>query len=314
MPFIGPSTSDPARWRQVWTVDLRQKMETKPRKIEFKVLSEFGYTSQPPEQAADGSSFWRPAAIEHRVPLHMDTDLATVPSFLWGVVASYGRQTLPAILHDMLCYGSQLPGQPRPFRRKARREADTLFRETLRDSGSGVVRRWLMWAGVRLGGRPLVTAAFALLLALVLLVLLVGPWRTVLVPTTVGVFGLLLLLIAVASRECDRTPAPPRGVRHDPSVPEYGPTRFAFPAFTGLIGALGIAAVAAPLLIPVTVVTLLTRAVLGVGEKRLPPGFTAAPDGASGLVAEGASARIEWAPMQPAADKAHPAPSKSSTA
>lgn len=307
MPFIGPSAQDPDWWQQVWTVDLRQQLETKPRKIEFKVLSEFGFTSQPGQPGADGTPYWRASAVQHRVPGGMTTDLATVPSFLWGVVASYGRQTLPAILHDMLCYASQLPGQPAAYRRRSRREADTLFRETLRDSGSGVVRRWVMWAGVRLGGRMLVAAALALLLVLIPLLLLLGA-PTPLAAVTGVALVLLATLMALASRESDRMPRPARDVEVDASSGEFGPTRFEGAAFASLAGAAGIAMLAAPLLLPVTLVTVVTRLVLRIGEKRLPPGFTGAPDAVTGLIPEGASARIEWVPMQPAADREHPAP------
>jgi hypothetical protein len=191
VPFIGPTPHDPTRWQQIWTVDLRQKPETTPRTIHFEVLSEFGYTSRPPEPGLGPRPTWPRSAVEHLVPRGMETDLATVPPFLWGVVASYGRQTLPAILHDMLCYASALPGQPRPYRRRARRVADALFRSTLADSGSGVVRRWLMWTGVRLGGRIAVAVALAVVLALTILSLVL-PWRGPLALATLASLFVLL--------------------------------------------------------------------------------------------------------------------------
>ena len=60
----------------------------------------------------------RPETERVRVPAHdIDapavgdnaTDLASVPTFLWGLIASYGRQTSAALLHE----SSQRPGQAR---------------------------------------------------------------------------------------------------------------------------------------------------------------------------------------------------------
>src|SRR5262245_54135597 len=35
-------------------------------------------------------------------PVHGVTDLASVPMWMWSFIASYGRQSAPAILHDEL--------------------------------------------------------------------------------------------------------------------------------------------------------------------------------------------------------------------
>lgn len=74
------------------------------------------------------------------VPPGTRTDLASVPPFLWGLVASYGRQTLPAILHDHL---SDLATDFRDAR-----EADARFQRALRERGVPDVRAAAMWAAV----------------------------------------------------------------------------------------------------------------------------------------------------------------------
>ena len=43
------------------------------------------------------------SGLRYEVPMQDaagDSDLASVPSVLWGLIASYGRQSAPALLHD----------------------------------------------------------------------------------------------------------------------------------------------------------------------------------------------------------------------
>lgn len=89
------------------------------------------------------------------------TDLASVPPLLWGWFAPYGRQLLPALLHDHYCAQAEqlLQSAPaadrRPVRMVAgrhRAHADLLFRRSLREQKVGFARRWLMWAAVSLQG------------------------------------------------------------------------------------------------------------------------------------------------------------------
>ncbi|WP_394553169.1 DUF1353 domain-containing protein [Agromyces sp. MMS24-JH15] len=77
------------------------------------------------------------------------TDLASVPSALWGFIASYGRQSAPAILHDHRSIEADELG--RTDRRGAllqRREDDRVFRTALREQRVPLLRAWLMWAWV----------------------------------------------------------------------------------------------------------------------------------------------------------------------
>ena len=121
------------------------------------------------------------------------TDLASVPAFLWGLVASYGHQTLPAILHDAL---SDRADEAAPAERFAvRRAADDAFRVALRESGVTTLRATTMWAVVVMQGyvrfRP---ALGALLVAQVAL-----GGLAVIVAVVLGLLGHpALLLIALA--------------------------------------------------------------------------------------------------------------------
>lgn len=74
------------------------------------------------------------------------TDLATVPRAVRALVPCAGLHTHAAILHDRRCDDlnsgeSELTS----------REVDREFRHAMRSLGVKPLRRWLMWAGVRLG-------------------------------------------------------------------------------------------------------------------------------------------------------------------
>jgi hypothetical protein len=100
----------------------------------------------------DGSRADIPAHDATRPPTdpHNSTDLASVPAFLWGLVASYGHQTLPAILHDAL---SDRADEAPPAQQFAvRRAADDAFRIALRESGVTALRSTTMWAVVAIKG------------------------------------------------------------------------------------------------------------------------------------------------------------------
>ena len=79
------------------------------------------------------------------VPVQEHTDFASVPrEFVW-FIPRYGRYTKAAILHDYLCSVCV------PAGRVSRIEADGIFRQAMRELGVPFLRRWIMWAGVRLG-------------------------------------------------------------------------------------------------------------------------------------------------------------------
>ena len=79
------------------------------------------------------------------VPAGFRTDFASVPRVVTWLVPRFGAYTLAAILHDWLVTEG--------LRTKVvtSRQADGIFRRVMRESGVPVLRRWLMWAGVRWG-------------------------------------------------------------------------------------------------------------------------------------------------------------------
>ncbi|WKV16425.1 DUF1353 domain-containing protein [Janibacter limosus] len=85
------------------------------------------------------------------VPVDMttfSTDLTSVPSiFLW-LVPRLGRHLPAALLHDGLVSGSFTAA---PGVTIDRERADLVFRAAMADTGTGLIRRWLMWTAVTLG-------------------------------------------------------------------------------------------------------------------------------------------------------------------
>jgi hypothetical protein len=79
------------------------------------------------------------------VPVGTGTDFASVPRvFIW-FLPQYGRYTKAAILHDYL-WRSGVPGNELTLP-----EADAILRRAMRELGVPFLRRWIMWAAVRLG-------------------------------------------------------------------------------------------------------------------------------------------------------------------
>jgi hypothetical protein len=126
--------------------------------------------------------------------LNGTTDLASVPWFMWWLVASYGNHTMAALLHDSLIVGKkEQPPVPRTT-------ADRLFLSALREDPekTGAIRHWFMWAAV---------SAFGTLRNRVLFTLnALGVWVALLVSVLImwgpliwsGSVGGKLLRIAVA--------------------------------------------------------------------------------------------------------------------
>jgi hypothetical protein len=91
------------------------------------------------------------------------TDLTSVPAWFTWLVPRSGRHLPAALVHDGLV-GGVGEGEPSsyttdPPRAVDRIEADRIFRDAMRDTGTGVVRRWLVWSAVTavslvLAGRP----------------------------------------------------------------------------------------------------------------------------------------------------------------
>jgi hypothetical protein len=79
------------------------------------------------------------------VPVDERTDFASVPCIFVWFIPRYGRYTKAAILHDYLCSIAV------PAGRISRVDADGVFRQAMRELGVPFLRRWIMWAAVRLG-------------------------------------------------------------------------------------------------------------------------------------------------------------------
>jgi hypothetical protein len=103
------------------------------------------------ELGGDEGSRWRleqPLTYRGRrdefvVPAGFTTDFASVPQALTWLVPRYGRYTKAAILHDFLwreCAAGRFGWA----------DADGLLRRAMRELDVPFLRRWLMWAAVRL--------------------------------------------------------------------------------------------------------------------------------------------------------------------
>ena len=82
---------------------------------------------------------------EYVVPEGQRTDFASVPRVFVWLIPRYGRYTLSAILHDHL-WRDLVPAGVLSYS-----DADRTFREALGSQQVALLRRWLMWAGVRYG-------------------------------------------------------------------------------------------------------------------------------------------------------------------
>ena len=79
------------------------------------------------------------------VPVGMRTDFASVPRVFVWFLPRYGRYTKAAILHDYLWRDAVPAGKLRLA------EADGIFRRAMHELGVPFLRRWMMWAAVRIG-------------------------------------------------------------------------------------------------------------------------------------------------------------------
>src|SRR4051812_43431595 len=154
MPFVTSEQDD---------TDPTVKLAVVPPR-RFLLIEGFGY------RAHDGSYWDVPAD-------GVSTDLASVPSPLWSLLASYGRQTRPALLHDHITE-SALKLRDRHAAFDLRDRGDDLFRESLADEGvTSGSRRWTFWAGVTLGKYALHGTFVATVLGLSSLVSLWLAWE-----------------------------------------------------------------------------------------------------------------------------------------
>lgn len=148
MPFVDSDRN------KLLTVELGQAPLAAPT---FQLRRRFGWY----EQTSDGSLpaeegiTWADAHVpdDHPSPGNR-TDLASVPPIFWGLIASYGRQTAPAVLHDSECWKvreDQRTGAIGSLEALARRRRiDRAFRLGLRELDVPPFMAWLMWTFVSL--------------------------------------------------------------------------------------------------------------------------------------------------------------------
>ncbi|MBB5632443.1 hypothetical protein BKA04_000666 [Cryobacterium mesophilum] len=114
----------------------------------FQLMRAIGFREHPgPEDSETNPTHWAPAHHPSDNPGPGNrTDLASVPWVFWSFIASYGRQSAPAILHD---HQSELArAMPTAEALRARRADDRLFRVGLRQQKVPLLRAWLMWTVV----------------------------------------------------------------------------------------------------------------------------------------------------------------------
>lgn len=104
----------------------------------------------------------------YRVPEGYVTDFASIPRATSWLYPRTGAYSAAAIIHDWLITDLLPTGLITSAR------VDEVFREAMKELGVPAARRWVMWAGVRLGalGNPKRRAGSLRTFPLVLLVLL----------------------------------------------------------------------------------------------------------------------------------------------
>lgn len=83
------------------------------------------------------------------------TDLTSTPSLFTWLVPKTGAHLPAALLHDGLVQGSDDDVDARSYASTEghvvdRVQADRIFRDAMADTGTGIVRRWIVWAAVTL--------------------------------------------------------------------------------------------------------------------------------------------------------------------
>ena len=151
MPFLDHLGPEPDQYDSNPKQDVRlTQLGASSTKTSFRCGDAFGWATIPPGVPDPDS----------RVTVDTCTDLASIPPCLWGLIPSYGRHTMPAILHDVRCDAAKkaVAGQGgRAHSAYLRRRADQQFRHTLKTHASqGLVTRYVVWSAVRMFGfKPL---------------------------------------------------------------------------------------------------------------------------------------------------------------
>ncbi|MFB8002991.1 DUF1353 domain-containing protein [Nocardia sp. NPDC056000] len=122
------------------TIELARLYDTASGREEFRLLRRIGYV----DDAPGGVGIIQvPADLEH-----WTTDLTSVPPFLTWLVPKTGAHLPAAILHDGLVLAKGEPASYIAEREIHRDEADRIFRDAMAKTGTGLIRRWLVWSAV----------------------------------------------------------------------------------------------------------------------------------------------------------------------
>lgn len=186
------------------TIELAQVPVAAPT---FQLRHSIGYYEGMGEAPPHSEITW---AHRHEPDTHPEpgnrTDLASVPSLFWSLIASYGRQTAPAVIHDSECWKVHVDQQSGAIDGReavARRiHIDRRFRLGLRELEVAPFRSWLMWTFVSLERyQKHAVGAFVgfLLLGALGLVLVAGAPSAVLTFGAPWWAGLLMLLVPLAT-------------------------------------------------------------------------------------------------------------------
>lgn len=113
---------------------------------------------------------YRLGSREFQVPVGYHTDFASVPRATSWLYPRTGAYSAAAIIHDYLITDVLPTGEIDSTR------VDWVFRDAMKNLGVPFARRWVMWAGVRLGaiGNPRRRAGSLRTLPQVLLVLILS--------------------------------------------------------------------------------------------------------------------------------------------
>ncbi|WP_067687164.1 DUF1353 domain-containing protein [Nocardia jejuensis] len=123
------------------TISLERLYDAASGTEEFRLLRRIGYLDDAPGIGV--GEILVPADLEH-----WTTDLTSVPAFLTWLVPKTGAHLPAAILHDGLVLNKDEPASYIAEREIHRDEADRIFRDAMAKTGTGLIRRWLVWSAV----------------------------------------------------------------------------------------------------------------------------------------------------------------------
>ncbi|MFI6865825.1 DUF1353 domain-containing protein [Nocardia sp. NPDC050406] len=122
------------------TIALDRHFDTRTGREEFRLLRRIGYLDDAPNGVGQ---ILVPGNLES-----WTTDLTSVPWFLTWLVPKTGAHLPAAILHDGLVLNRDEPASYIAERVIHRDEADRIFRDAMAATGTGLIRRWMVWAAV----------------------------------------------------------------------------------------------------------------------------------------------------------------------